>query len=193
MKLTIDEDRILAAVGATDTGGLSVMATFIEAAEWRCAEDCIYALATVHHETEGAFAPYCELGEPEDFAEHEPMTPVGSLYGNRFEGDGYLFRRRGYMPIVGRYAYSKFGSVLDLPLTTDPDMVLDAGTAFRILKEGMERGLFTGRAIKDFINAQYANYVAARRAFNRLDKANLIARYADQIEDAKGVAIAEEH
>lgn len=193
MKLTIDEDVILAALGATDTGGLSVVAALVEAAEWRCPEDCIYALATVHHETEGLFVPFCELGNPEDFAEREPGTPFGSLLGNRFEGDGYLFRRRGYMPINGRYAYALFGSVLAIPLTTDLDMVLEPDVAFRMLKVGMEQGLFTGRKVKEFINADMANYVAARRVFNRLDKANVIAGHARAIAGGEGVTIAEEH
>lgn len=192
VKLTIDEAAILSAleVDAPDIGSLAAL---IEAAEWPSAEVVIYALATVHHETMGTFLPICEAGEAEDFAELEPMTPMGAYYGNRWEGDGYLFRRRGYMPICGRHAYTVFGSVLGLSLTTEPDSALDAEVAFRILRTGMLQGLFTGRKITEYISPTLANYVEARRAFHRLDKANVIAGYARAIAESKGVQVAEEH
>jgi hypothetical protein len=49
-------------------------------------------------------------------------NPTQSL-GNKFPGDGYKFRGRGYIQITGRGIYTKIGKILNLPLDTDPDLV----------------------------------------------------------------------
>jgi hypothetical protein len=46
----------------------------------------------------------------------------------------------------------------------------------------MRRGLFTGVKLATFINAEKCDYVNARKIINGLDKAELIAGYAEKIE-----------
>lgn len=47
----------------------------------------------------------------------------GQTLGNKFPGDGYKFRGRGYVQITGRGIYTKIGKILNLPLDTDPDLI----------------------------------------------------------------------
>jgi len=47
---------------------------------------------------------------------------------------------------------------------------------------GMRAGLFTGKKLADYINAQGCDYRNARKIINALDRADLIAGYAKTLE-----------
>jgi hypothetical protein len=192
-KVAVNEDAVRLALGLEGDCGLNVVGAMMGMVDWPSVPVAIYALATIHHETGGSFEPRLEPGAEEDFINFEPDTVLGVMLGNRFPGDGFLFRRRGYMPIVGRQAYTVFGSRLKLKLIDHPEHLLEPEHAFTMLREGMIQGLYTGRKIKEFINANLANYVEARRVFNRLNHANVIADYALAIAATEGVTLAEEH
>lgn len=48
--------------------------------------------------------------------------------------------------------------------------------------KGMTVGIFTGEKLSDHINNDKKDYINSRRIINGLDKANIIANYAEQIE-----------
>lgn len=100
-----------------------------------------------------------------------PSKLADKVYGDRADlgntkpGDGSRFMGRGYIQITGRANYRKFG------LEASPDDALEPATALRIMFEGMERGLFTGKRLSDYINGK-ADYYNARAIVNADKAAN---------------------
>ncbi|MFK0206481.1 hypothetical protein [Agrobacterium sp. NPDC090283] len=140
-----------------------------------------YALATAHHETDRKIAPIHEYGGDKYF--HDRYDPKGSRphvarqLGNDQEGDGVLFHGRGFVQLTGRRNYSDWAKRLNLPLLTQPDLVLQPATAAHILLEGMRLGTFTKYKLADFFSGAKADWKGARKIINGTDKADLIASY----------------
>jgi putative chitinase len=172
------------------TNLINLLEFFVNDAEaWTDGQQVAYALATAYHETgiprDGQlvrFAPVTEYGTKPYFNKYEPKTPIGKRLGNKKAGDGYLFRGRGYVQITGRANYKKFSEITGLNLIEDPDKALDPATAYIVLREGMTKGLFTGKKLADFIHGAACDYMNARRIVNGLDQAERIARKAFLIE-----------
>ena len=74
------------------------------------------------------------------------------------------------------------GTVLGLPLYTQPDLALRYDVAYKIMSYGMTHGTFTGVALRRYINEGKTDYQNARKIINGTDKADLIAGYATAIE-----------
>jgi putative chitinase len=72
--------------------------------------------------------------------------------------------------------------------TVDPDAVKDDRYAAVIMFYGMFVGIFTGKALKNYIGdpekGQIVDYYNARRIINGLDKAGTIEGYAKEFEQA---------
>lgn len=96
----------------------------------------------------------------------------------------YPWYGRGYVQITWEANYERLGKRLDLDLTTDPDVVMRADTAAKILVVGMLEGLFTGKKLSDYVTLKASNYRGARRIVNGTDKANAIAEIARDYEGA---------
>lgn len=166
-----------------------------------------YVLATAWHETGGTMRPvpenlnYSEKGLRATFPRYfsaddarryarRPEAIACRAYANRIgngdeaSGDGWTYRGRGYVQITGRANYRTFSKRLALDLEAEPDLAMEPRIAATILFDGMELGLFTGRALADYIDSGRADYVSARRIVNGLDKAEQIAKHARTFEAA---------
>lgn len=142
-----------------------------------------YVLSTAWHETAHTMQPIYERGPRGYFEKYEPGTKLGKALGNTLDGDGYLFRGRGYVQLTGRRNYALAGSKLGLDLVGHPDKALEPAIAARIIVAGMAQGWFTGKKLAD-----YSVYGDMRRVVNGTDRAELIAGYAIAFE--KGLLAA---
>lgn len=157
-----------------------------------------YALATAKHETNGTFGPVTENLNyttaarlmavwPKRFPSISSAIPYvknprglanlvyGGRLGNTGKDDGWTYRGRGLAQITGRANYAKWG------LEDKPDDALKLPVAARILFDGLEKGMFTGRKVSD-----YKDYKFMRSAVNADGALNgaTVAAYAKQYEAA---------
>ena len=130
-----------------------------------------YMLATAKHETANTFAPIEEYGKGK-----------GLPYGKPDRKTGLVYYGRGYVQLTWAKNYQTMGTVLGLPLYTQPDLALRYDVAYKIMSYGMTHGTFTGVSLNRFINDQKTSYEGARKIINGTDKADLIAGYATAIE-----------
>lgn len=125
-----------------------------------------YVLSTVDHETAHTFQPIKEI--------RERANSPRRANQDRYWLSGFM--GRGYVQITWKKNYAKFG------IADEPDKALDPEMAYSILSRGMKGGLFTGKAIGDYINDEETDYINARRVVNGTDKAALIAKRARNFE-----------
>lgn len=135
-----------------------------------------YLLATSWHETAKTMQPITEFGGVKYFRKYDTGKLAKSL-GNTPEadGDGWLYRGRGYVQITGRANYAKAGKKIGADLISNPELALDPVFAASILVRGCVEGWFTGKKLADYLPGDYVN---ARRVVNGTDKANDIAGVA---------------
>lgn len=147
-----------------------------------------YMLATVKHETANTFQPIVERGRRAYFDRYEITSKnprhrrIARSLGNTEPGDGWLTRGRGYIMITGRDNYVQFSPIVGIDLIKQPDAARIPSVALKIMHHGMVQGLFTGKRLGHFITPQKINYPQARRIVNRMDKAMVIAAYAEKFE-----------
>lgn len=191
--MLFDRDRFYVAyrvvfpskLSQSQVDGLNTLLSSIEAdTELSDIRHVAYMLATVKHECADTWEPVTERGSRSYFDKYEAGTKIGNRLGNIHHGDGYLFRGRGYVQITGRANYTRLSHVLGrgTELAWSPDLVLIPEIAYQIMSVGMRRGLFTGKKLSDYINERGCNYTQCRRVINILDRASLIASYAQSFE-----------
>jgi hypothetical protein len=123
-----------------------------------------YLLATAKHETWNTMQPVKEVG-----------AGKGHDYG-RIDATGKAPYGRGYVQLTHAVNYQKADSKLGLGgrLAKDYDLALDPDIAARVLIRGCIEGWFTGKKL-----SSYSDFKNMRRVINGLDKADLIATYAN--------------
>ena len=89
----------------------------------------VAAIATIGAESY-LFAPEKEVGSEAYFRR---MYEFKRALGNTEPGDGARYCGRGFIPVLGRSEYARFGKLVGLDLADDPDRALDPGVAARIL------------------------------------------------------------
>lgn len=139
-----------------------------------------YLLATAFHETGHTMLPVEEYGKGKGF-DYGKFLDMGTGPGKRvpYKGINQLFYGRGYIQITWLTNYRNLGRILGKDLVNNPELALDPTIAIDIAIQGMLRGYFTGRRIKDFFpNAKGINDpLNARRMINGMDCAQRIAGY----------------
>jgi putative chitinase len=145
-----------------------------------------YMLATVKHECANTFQPITEYGANSYFSKYERPSAISVRFGNTQAGDGLRFKGRGYVQITGRTNYEKLGKALGLgkAFVDQPTLVLEPINSYRIMSIGMTKGLFTGKKLATYINANGRDYIEARRIINGTNKAVEIAEMARKLEAA---------
>ncbi|MBB4131885.1 peptidoglycan-binding protein [Xanthomonas sp. 3075] len=113
-----------------------------------------YMLATAQHETRNFQAP------EEDFGRSQARK-LGYSGGEEFYG-------RGYVHLTHDYNYAKFDKLLRLngEMVRNPDMAKDPEIAAKVLVVGMRDGLFTGKPLDRYIDADSHDVYNARRVVN---------------------------
>jgi hypothetical protein len=149
-------------------------------------EQLAYVLATAYHETANTMQPVRETLAKSDgaaiiildraFAAGK-LSWVSKPYWRK-DADGKAWFGRGLVQITHKDNYAKFG------LADDPSKALEMPTAIRVIFDGMENGMFTGKKLSQYITPLSIDYVGARRIVNGTDRAKLIAGYALAFESA---------
>lgn len=132
-----------------------------------------YILATVWHETNATMQPIKEA-----YWLSEAWRQQNLSY--------YPWYGRGYVQLTWEANYKKADDALKLngQLLKNPDTVMQMEISAQILVWGCMQGWFTGRKISDYISTQHCDYHQARRVVNGMDRADLIAQYAQHWEHA---------
>ena len=153
-----------------------------------------YMLATAWHETAARMLPIEEYGQGKN-------RTYGTWYRNSsgelysfMDGSKrsaylhsqypYLYYGRGYVQLTWFDNFKKASEKLKHDFLNNPDDVMQIEHATNILLLGMKEGWFTGRKLSDYINQSKKDYLNARRIINGMDKASLIAGYAETFEKA---------
>lgn len=133
-----------------------------------------YGFATAWHEAR--LKPVEEIGKGK-----------GKPYGVRGKY-GQAQYGRGLVQLTWDRNYEWADEALGLNgrLLKDFSLALDPAIATAILVKGMETGAFTGKKLADFLvdRGTHDAFVRCRRIINGTDRAELIAGYADQWQDA---------
>ena len=144
-----------------------------------------YGFATAWHEAR--LRPTHEKGGDAYLDKYDTGSLAKAL-GNTPEDDddGIKYAGRGLVQLTGTTNYRNAGTYLGVNLLKDPDLALKPEYATRILVWGMEGGKFTGKKLSDYIKTRgtHSQFVQCRRIINRLDRAEDIATYADQFQEA---------
>ena len=162
--------------------GLKELLGFIEADfEWKDPRQVSYLLATIKHECANRWRPIEEFASGWDYDPSVNPKKAAAL-GNTERGDGPRYKGRGGVQCTGKRNYRVFAELLGVDLVGQPELALDPAISYQIASIGMRRGLFTGRSLDRYINANGCDYRSARRVINGMDRAELIAGYADRYE-----------
>ncbi|WP_322038672.1 glycoside hydrolase family 19 protein [Burkholderia diffusa] len=131
------------------------------------------------------FEPTTEGGGESYFNKYDPILADTKKRrqrakdnGNTEQGDGYTYRGRGYVQVTWKNNYRAIGEQIGVDLVHEPDRMLEPEIAAWATVYGMERGIFTGKKLSDYVNADAQDYVNARRIINGLDQADAIASFA---------------
>lgn len=145
-------------------------------------EHIAYVLATAYHES-NRFK-----------AKEEYRQGIGKRYGEfnwLWSNKKERYHGRGWVQLTWLGNYGQFTARLssitgkEIDLVNHPEIILkDDNINAYITVVGMKEGLFTGKKLNDYINKGNVNYKEARRTVNGVDKAELIASYANKFEEA---------
>jgi len=129
-----------------------------------------YMLATCWHESR--FKPIREFRA----AEGHPVRQMQDRYWNT----GYF--GRGYVQLTWKRNYQIWSDITGADLVNFPDRALEPTIAAFVLVKGMNEGLFTGKRLSQYINAERCDYFNARRTVNGVFHADIIEKAAKAIE-----------
>jgi len=132
-----------------------------------------YVLATAYHEAN--LRPIKEY-----------KAKVGSSHWNKYQSRYWNtgFYGRGFVQLTWDYNYKKYSSIVGQDLVRNPDLVLQAGVAAKIICHGMFNGAFTGKSLKTYFYSGKQDWYNARRIINGTYKASEFAATGQAIYKA---------
>lgn len=176
-------------LSATEVDGCNAVLKAMEGAplSWTA-----YALATAYHETASTMLPIREYGGAPYFTR---MYDVGGARpklaianGNTCAGDGPKYCGRGYVQLTWKNNYARAAKECGVDLVANPDHAMRPDIAAKIMRQGMERGWFTGKSFASYLprsgHADRQAFTNARRIINGTDKASQIADHALKFQAA---------
>lgn len=150
-----------------------------------------YLLATAWHETAHTMQPVRETLAHNDataISRLERAWKSGRLnVKNPYwkpDANGKSWFGRGHVQLTHQRNYQAASELIGIDLVADPALALDPAISALILVRGSMQGLFTGKRLSQYINADSRDYVNARRVINGTDRALDIAAYATRFERA---------
>jgi predicted chitinase len=101
----------------------------------------------------------------------------------------YPWYGRGFAQLTWQQNYKRADRELGLNglLTTTPDAAMRPDIAAKVLRLGLIEGWFTGKCLADYIDGQrgtLGEFRLCRKVVNGNDKADVIAAYAMQFQNA---------
>jgi predicted chitinase len=137
-----------------------------------------YILATIKHETgvtrkgvNYTYQPIAEVGKGR-----------GKPYGIPDKLTGQTYYGRGYVQLTWKRNYARMSELLGVDLVNEPDRAMEPEIAYQVTSVGMRQGIFTSKKLSTYIRGEKCDYLQARRIINAMDKAQLIAGYAEKFE-----------
>ena len=161
----------------------------LSAVNGRPVSHAAYLLATAYHETGYTMQPIREafgktdgdtINRLERAWKAGKMPQVRTPYW-RPDVSGKAWFGRGYVQLSHLDNYRKAAAITGVDLLGDPSRAMNPEVAAKILVDGSEVGLFTGKRLADYLPG---DYVGARRVINGQDRAQQIATYAKTFEKA---------
>ena len=201
---TLYEKQFSALSAANKEGFKYILKTAKADTDLTSIPELAYMLATTKHETAHTFRGIGEYGKGAGKTYGNEITVTDTktkkVYKNKYYGRGYVqitwgynYQRIDHKLGHGSYPnkdktkvadYNK-GFTISAPTKSiylNPEKALDKENAYVGLVWGMQKGIFTGKKISNYVNATKVDYVNARRVINGTDKANKIANYAENLE-----------
>lgn len=171
--------------------GLNVITAAAGLAGWPIAWTA-YALATAYHETAHTMQPVKERGGEDYFRRMYDISgrnpDLAMRLGNIQIGDGAKYAGRGYVQLTGRANYQRAQMELGQKLVDLPDLAMNDAVAASVMVKGMAEGWFTGRSLQTYLPskapATRGQFIEARRIINGIDRAQNIAGYALEFQEA---------
>lgn len=145
-----------------------------------------YCLATSYHETAHTMQPVRETlasSDAQAIRRLDAAWKAGRLKVSRpYWRTGYF--GRGHVQLTHESNYRHMGHLLDVDLAGNPGLALDPEISADILFTGMMGGHFTGKGLARYVSRARTDFKGARRVVNGMDRAGLIAGYADAFLEA---------
>lgn len=139
-----------------------------------------YVLATVWHETGKTLVPLSEYGHGagKDYGKHLDMGG-GPNKRVPYTSPDKLYYGRGYVQITWKENYKAMSKLTGKDLINSPELALEPDVACEIAIQGMLRGYFTGKSLKNYFPSKTGLHdpINARRIINGMDCAAAIAGY----------------
>jgi hypothetical protein len=129
---------------------------------------CAYVLATAYWETARTMRPVREYGG-EAYLRQKPYYPYVGM---------------GYVQLTWEANYRRASEELGVDFVAQPEKLLEAKFAVKILVIGMLEGWFTGKKLSDYVTLQKSDFLNARRIVNGVDRKAEIAAFATQYDQA---------
>jgi len=160
---------------------LNFLLSKMETGVFKLPSQMAYMLATVKHETNDSFAPVVEgywmksnrVAKLYAYYKAHNRGALATIFPNGVLDPTY--EGRGYVQCTHNFNYERFG------LKDTPEKALEPETAYHIMEYGMANGLFTGKTLQKYVNERISDFYSARKVINGLDRASLIAGYANRL------------
>lgn len=179
-------DALRGVTGRLDQGQVDIINAILEAMAGKPVSWVAYVLATAWHEAK--FVSRAEIGKGRGKRYGKPNARMRAI-PNPPDYGGQIPYGRGLPQLTWCENYEWADGALGLngALLADFDLALRPDISVKILIKGMEDGAFTGKSLADYLPepiGRMQQFTNARRIVNGTDRANRIAGYAMNIQDA---------